>query len=367
MSYPLSPELAADTSRFPLWDPQVPFPAYGEMPDLPVVTHVIVEQAQPGGYHYLHETSLAWHKGKLYLGWANHPTQEVNTEGELVRGTRSADGLTWEPAETWAAAPVTGGASFNHPVIFSDGDTLWGFFCRWEDSLPRSEIFTFDEEARTWQPVGAHIPGYLPFRPPVRQPDGSWIMAGELHWWEAAVSLSHGADLTAWDVVQIPRPESIQLLFPETALLERGASLVALTRPRGVPTAPVSVSEDCGRTWTPLVLSNFPLAESKPWCGKLSTGQQYLITDNLEEGRALLSIAVTRPGESAFCRVFKLRHQQYPKVRLFGGWGDGSRVGMPTEWSYPSALEHEGRLYVAYTQGKEDCVLSIIPLSALAV
>jgi hypothetical protein len=42
-------------------------------------------------------------------------------------------------------------------------------------------------------------------------------------------------------------------------------------------------------------------------------------------------------------------------------------VGNSTEWSYPAAIEHEGKLYVTYTQGKEDCVLSIIPLTALEV
>ena len=59
--------------------------------------------------------------------------------------------------------------------------------------------------------------------------------------------------------------------------------------------------------------------------------------------------------------------EQESSARLFGGWGEGSRVGKPTEWSYPGAIEHDGKLYVAYTQGKEDCALSIIPLSALAV
>ena len=40
---------------------------------------------------------------------------------------------------------------------------------------------------------------------------------------------------------------------------------------------------------------------------------------------------------------------------------------MPTEWSYPSAVEHDGNLYIAYTQGKEDCALSIVPIGVLAV
>ncbi|MDD4565891.1 MAG: hypothetical protein PHE79_10515 [Eubacteriales bacterium] len=50
---------------------------------------------------------------------------------------------------------------------------------------------------------------------------------------------------------------------------------------------------------------------------------------------------------------------------------DGSKtetyVGTSTEWSYPNAYEHNGNLYITYSQGKEDCVLSIIPIEALHV
>ena len=76
---------------------------------------------------------------------------------------------------------------------------------------------------------------------------------------------------------------------------------------------------------------------------------------------------MTAPGGRTFCRVWKIRHQQFPKRRLLGGRAGGSLVGEPTEWSYPAVVEHDGNLYVSYTQGKEDCALSIIPLTALVV
>ncbi len=126
--------------------------------------------------------------------------------------------------------------------------------------------------------------------------------------------------------------------------------------------APVSESRDSGHTWTTLGLSNFPLAPSQPFAGRLSTGQNYLLSDSLEEGRCLLTIAVTGPEGGLFRRIFKLPHQQLPRIRLFG-----NAVGKPTEWSYPFALEHNGNLYITYTQGKEDCVLSIVPIELLAV
>lgn len=240
-----------------------------------------------------------------------------NVKDELLRGRVSQDGgFTWSPAQTWVAAPLVGGEAFNHPVLFPHQGRLWGFFTRWEKELPRTEIFVLAEATQAWEPAGNHIPGFLPFTPPRKLSDGNWIMGGELHWYEAAVAISHGDDFTKWTVVQIPRPENIKLEFPETTLMEQDGALVAICRPKEARTAPAAVSKDNGRTWTPLRPSNFPLAPSKPLCGKLSTGQQFLITDNLEQGRALLSIAVTAPGGQRFCRIWKIRHQQTPKRRL---------------------------------------------------
>ena len=338
------------------------------MPDLPVVTHVQVERAAPGGFHYLHEPAIAVHDGVLHAGWANHPIFEINVRDELLRGSTSRDGgLTWSAPTTWAAPPLLGGESYNHPVLMEHQDRLWGFFTRWKDEKPNTEIFTLDPAGGEWQPRDARIPGFIPFTPPRKMRDGNWIIGGELLWFEAAVAISQGDDFTRWEVVQIPRPEELVLRYPETTLFERGDELIAICRPRGVKSAPASISRDCGRTWTPLALSNFPLAGSKPLCGRLGTGQQYLITNNMEEGRTLLSIAVTAPGGDAFIRIWKIRHQAAPLRRLLTKQNGESYAGHKTEWSYPAAIEYDGKLYVIYTQGKEDCAMSIIPLSALAV
>lgn len=353
---------------FPLWDPDVPFPDPEQMEDLDIVTHVTVEEAVPGGYHYLHESSIAFHRGALWLCWANHRTAEVNVRDELIRGTVSTDGgFTWRDAETWVEASEGHGESFNHPVLHEDNGTLLGYFTRWDEGRPGVEIFTLDDDSGRWESTGARIPGFLPFRPPLKMRDGNWIMGGELFWYEAAVAISEGDNLTSWETVQLPRPEELKLVFPETALMDLGDRMIAICRPHEASRAPVSMSCDCGRTWATLKYSNYPLCASQPYCGRLSTAQHYLITCDAKDGRALISIAVTDPGGDRFRRVWKIRHQQYPRRRLFGGWGDGSMVGQTTEWSYPAAIEHDGNLYVSMTRGKEDCVLSIIPVRVLGV
>ena len=47
-------------------------------------------------------------------GLRDHRLFEINVKDELLRGRVSQDGgFTWSPAQTWAAAPLLGGESFN--------------------------------------------------------------------------------------------------------------------------------------------------------------------------------------------------------------------------------------------------------------
>lgn len=363
-------QLAADRTTFTVWDWETPFPLADEMRDLDVVTHVNVERGQQGGYHYLHECAIAHHAGRFHACWANHPLWESNETDEIIRGSTSTDGITWSQPTTWVAPPLAGGHSYNHSVLATHNGKLHGFLTRWIDRKPGTMLFILNDATGQWEPTETHIPGFIPFAPPTRMADGNWIMGGEEGWWEAAVAVSHGDDWSKWDFIKIPRPTEMKLKFPETAIINQGDRLIALCRPFKQPTAPVSVSTDFGRTWDTLRLSNFPLGPSQPYAGVLSTGHQYLLTNSFDHGRALLTIAIADPGSRVFTRIRKLRHQQWPKRRLFGGIGEMgdkrvSYVGRQTEWSYPAAIEHDGKLHIIYTHGKEDAVLSIVPVSVL--
>lgn len=369
---PSSAELAADTSLIPVWDPAVPFPSPQEMLELDIVTHVSVERAKPGGYHYLHEATIAWHRDRFYACWANHPVKETGDHDELIRGSASSDALHWSKPSIWAQAPLLGTTSINQPRLFSHKDKLYVFFTCWrEEHIPATEIFILNDATGEWEwQEESTIPVFVPFCNPQRMDNGNWIVGGSSHWNDAAVAISDGDNFLKWKKVIIPRPDNLKLLFPETAIVNRGnGKLLAFCRPQqhtpDAPdawTAPVAESNDCGQTWTTLGLSNFPLAPSQPFSGKLSSGHNYLLTNNLEDKRCLLSIALTDSGGGLFRHIFKVRHQQWPKVRLFE-----NSLGKPTELAYPVAMEHNGKLYIIYSQGKEDCVLSIIPIEALNV
>jgi hypothetical protein len=113
-----------------------------------------------------------------------------------------------------------------------------------------------------------------------------------------------------------------------------------------------------------------PLSTSKPYCGYLSTGQRYLLGNSVRGGnysREHLTIAVSRPGEKLLCRVWLIRDADIPEpLRDTYGYTDRQHL------AYPHAIEHNGRLYVAYSAGhrganQNSAELAVIPVEALAV
>lgn len=355
-SMPTSAELAAGKSLIPVWDPDVPFPSSLEMREPDAVKHVFIPCAQPGDYQFLHSASITYHRGLFYLALANHRTGDNGNRDELIRGCTSADGLIWSEPSVWLQPPRSGADSINYPLLFSHDGQLHGFFVGWHEGRPTAELFILEDNGKWQYYREACIPRFLPFCPPQPMDDGNWIMGGEYFWNDASVAISLGDDFRQWKRVEIPRSGETALYCPETALINQRGRLLAFCRPNGTATAPVSESRDCGHTWTPAALSNFPLSPGQPFAGKLSTGQNYLLTNSLEEGAALLTIAVTGPGGGLFRRVFKVCSSS-----------GGNAVCKPAEWSRPSAVEHDGKLYISCVVSKKDCALSIVPVSSLAL
>ncbi len=375
MDVPDPIELASDASLQKVWDTTVPYPHFKEMEYLPCITHVEVARGRKGEYCYYHSSGLAVHDGLVHLTWMNHPERECEKHGILIRGTRSDDnGMTWAQPQTWLEPPVLGCTGFNWPVVFSAQGKLWGFFTAYTDGDQNAHLHQWDADKDAWQSVDVTLPLCAVTSPPVKMADGNWLIPGQIGWHEAAVAISDGDDLTAWQIVQIPRADSVELFFPETAIRQHGKRLMVMCRPMGQEATPehatglVAFSEDHGRTWSSLRASNYPVKNSKPFMGTLSNGQHYVLANHPQEGRPLLTIAVTRPGEDLFCQVWKIRHDQYPVRRVYPGHDPNkeSLVGKPTSWCYPSAVEHDGNLIISYSQGKENIVCSIVPLRALA-
>jgi len=76
--------------------------------------------------------------------------------------------------------------------------------------------------------------------------------------------------------------------------------------------------------------------------------------------RTPLTVSLS-PDGYRFNRAFALRCGQQP-------WRVPTQevLGRGGGWQYPSAIVHDGTLYVLYSMGKEDICISSVPLTALA-
>ena len=77
------------------------------------------------------------------------------------------------------------------------------------------------------------------------------------------------------------------------------------------------------------------------------------------KNRDSLVISVGKPGKKTLSSMRRIRYGSSKPIPRFEGYAKAP------QWSYPYAYEHDGKLYIVYSIGKEDCGLSVIPIESL--
>ena len=365
-------KIPAAPQRFKLWTGS-DFPKSSEAKILDGVHfHVIKKyERKVDGYGFLHGVALVWHKGRLYASFGHNKGSE-NTLTEEGRFCVSEDGgKTWSKVRTIDVGIEEADLAVSHGVFLSHHETLWVFLGSFHGFRKKvhTQAYTLDETTGQWRAQGTVIKdGFWPMTEPVKMDNGNWIMPGFIvgQGNPAAVAISNGDDLMKWKTVTIPRAARIQSMWGESSLFIDGPRLTNIARYGGKALALASTSTDYGRTWTPSTESNLPMAASKPCSGVLSNGQRYLICSTTADGknrRSPLTIAVSKPGENTFSKVFVIRHAVFD---------DGPGESHPSAaLSYPYAVEHQGSLYVGYSNNGErrgnnnSAELAVIPITKL--
>jgi hypothetical protein len=354
-----------------LWDSAVPLPKRADIPVLEGVAFHVIKPRRPDadGCNWTLGVGLAWHEGRLYASYGFNKGSE-NTASEEAHVRVSDDGgKTWGPAVVIDAGE--GNLGVSHGVFLSHGGRLWAFMGAFFDAFQKTHTraYVLDEAGGTWEPRGVVVDnGFWPMQEPQKTADGNWIMAGfrvangyPVAGHLPAVALSRGADFTKWDLVVIEAEPGLGDIWGESTVIVEGGRITNIARYGAKAVALVSTSADNGRTWTRGVPTNLPMATSKPYAGTLSTGQRFLAcTTTADSGgsRAPLTIAVSRPGQQLFSKVYVVRHSVSDKTP---GVSDPR-----ADFSYPYAIEHEGRLYVGYTHKSHVAnELAVIPVAAL--
>ncbi|UUO06353.1 exo-alpha-sialidase [Blastopirellula sp. J2-11] len=348
-----------------------------QLPELSDVEFRVIKpyEFKQDGYRFLHGVALAWHHDRLYASFGHNRGSE-NTDTEEARYRVSDDaGKTWSevlPIDT----DDQPGLGVSHGVFHSTGDKLWAFLGAYREMRKgvHTRAYTLDEATGKWTPEGVVVEGgFWPMTAPVKMDDGNWIMPGLCvnKRTSAGVAISDGDDMTAWKLVVIPKREDVGGMWGESTIWVDGPQIINICRYGHKAEALVAVSDDYGKTWTKMQPSNLPMVTSKPCAGTLSNGQRYLIaTTTADSGnrRYPLTIAVSRPGEAQLSKIWVIRQAQFPE----GPGESHPRAAL----SYPYAIEHEGKLYVGYSNnggaimraGNDNSAeLAIIPLEQLSV
>lgn len=362
-----------DAPRFKLWDTNNPIPKSAELFTLAETTFHVIKKREPerDRYSWLHGVAIAWHKNQLYASFG-HNTGPENTAGEVANGCLSTDGgRSWSQLFRIGQGNASNEA-VSHGVYLSHAGRLWAFHGAFSGRLRdvHTRAYLLNENTGVWQSKGVVARhGFWPMQPPRRMENGEWIMPGlivqdgisgpdDL----AGVAISRDQQLLNWDVVPIPKPSRMSM-WGEASLILRGNNLLCISRYRA-PIALVARSDDYGHSWTTMQQSNLPMAASQPFAGTLTTGQDFLIgsiSGDNGNRRSPLTIVIRSPKKETFDRIYLIRHA------IHDGPGESAE---DVRLSYPYAVEHAGKLYVAYSNdggrgaNRNSAELAIIPIES---
>ena len=358
-----------------LWKSTAHLPDTASAEVLDDVEFHVIKKWEPDvdGYKWLHGVALAWHQDKLYASFGHNQGAE-NTVSEEGRYCFSEDeGKTWSKIQTIDVGKESGNLAVSHGVFLAHSGKLWSFLGAFYDTRQRvhTRAYLRDDATGQWQPRGVVVnDGFWPMNAPVKMNDGNWIMPGFIvgHGNPAAVAISQGDNLTKWKRVVIPQGTTLGSMWGESSIIVDGPRITNIARYGKKAQALTATSDDFGQTWSSSEESNLPMTTSKPCAGRLSNGQRYLVcTTTSDSGgrRSPLTIAVSRPGEDLFSKIFVIRHAKSATVP--GESHTKARL------SYPYAIEHANKLYIGYSNSgprggnHNSAELAVIPLDKLRI
>lgn len=348
---------------FTIWDPETPLPSTADLRIPDRITHIILHRGD-NNFRFLHESAIEFHDGRFFAAWNNSPEAE-SERGSVARWISAEENFTsWTEPQPLAPPLNHETTIWESCQLLSLNNELWAFVGQVhtqprepEETGGAMTIFRFNKTGRQWQEQG-RVDGFHPINKPQPTKDGNWIMGGQFNLVRPKVAVSAGSDLTKWTVKELPSDPEDKINFAETSLVVAGNIITAHIR-SARQTVYVSESADNGQTWSPVQPGNLPMASSKTCAGMFSNGSRYLAFNMKPEeqgDRDTLVLAVSASGEKLFKKIVPIRNGKAPTARVQG-------FCKRAQWSYPSVLEHSGNVYISYSVTKEDCCLSILPLS----
>lgn len=296
---------------------------------------------------------LIHHLGKFWIMWSDGPGVEDRV-GQRVKFATSSDGRTWTSRGFLTPEPPGSGRTSEFYGTRTDKGFRWiarGFWVRDNELLALASLdeagkffgpslslraFRWNEGTSSWDDRGVVFDNTINNFPPERIPNGSWMMSRRAHDYQTTGVhfLVGGVDaIDKWKSYpvlgsssELAAEEPLWWVLPDKRLL----ALFRDNRHSGFVYR--SFSKDDGQTWSLPTKTNFPDAASKLHGLRLKDGRFVLVSNANPKQRDPLTISISNDGVTF--------HQM-------GYLVGGRRV------DYPHVMEHDGRLLVAFSGGKQ--------------
>ena len=325
-----------------------------ELPRVPAKHAVIKDVRDRGGRWVNQHAYLARFGGRYWAMWSDGPGEPrpgLSAEehrnvvpGHDQAGTRVSF-ATSEDGVHWSAPKDLSGP----PRIDDFGWIARGYWVREGELLAlvthfnapgypgpglSLEAFRWDEGSCEWVAHGTVLDDSMNNFPPKRLPNGQWMMTRRDHQRQVSVMIGGVEGFDHWQVHPMAaydgsgRPEE-----PYWYILPDGESLVGLIRDNGESKRLLrSFSTDNGKSWSKIVVTNFPDARSKFFALRTSRGYYAMVSNANPRQRDPLVLSIGDDG-LVYTRMFYLvggRHVDYPHI-----------------------LEHDGHLLIAFSGAKQ--------------
>jgi hypothetical protein len=208
------------------------------------------------------------------------------------------------------------------------------------------EAFRWDGDAKKWIAHGTVLDDAMNNFPPKKLPDGQWMMTRRDHEQQVTVIVGGVKSFDQWQVYPMAaydgdgRPEE-----PYWYTLPDEKNLVGLIRDNGESKRLLrTFSTDNGKTWSKIVITNFPDARSKFFALRTSRGYYALVSNSNPARRDPMTLSISRDG-------LVYTHMFY----LVGG----------RHVDYPHMIEHDGHLLIAFSGAKQTMEVLKVSLAKL--
>ncbi len=345
--------------------------AFDDIANLPLIPSKTstIYRAKKGEWQFNLHSYLIRYDGKFWAMWSSGTVNEAD-RGNVIRYATSIDGHTWTKSGIITQAPqaedglpgyivarglFTKNGKLNALVAFMDYNI--GSHDIYKKGWKNLRLMRFEWEGKKWNNCGVFLDDCMNNYPhrPIKNKLFMTRRDGKSR--KVYTVLSDSLKGENWTSTPLPgKPPADRMGEPSWFIGTDGVVHIIFRDMRREGFLYHSFSRDDGKTFSEPLKTNYPDTPGKNFCGKLSSGEYFLIS-NPGPTRDPLAITFSRNGWT-FEKPAALRNKA-PELRYEGN-AKKSRT-----FQYPHAIEHAGLLWVIYATNKEDIEVSEFSLTDL--